>query len=63
MYARLPEREASPFSAEPVREIDFEGDRFAWVLNELSAAAIEFLGPMMWAALIVLFIQAEFFGS
>jgi hypothetical protein len=58
-----PEREPSPFSAERAREVDFEADRLARALNELSAAAIEFLGPMMWAALIVLLIQAEFFGS
>ncbi len=53
MFARFPEREPSPFSPEPASEIDFEGDRVAWVLYEASAAVIEFFGPMMWAALIM----------
>lgn len=61
MYAWFPERKPSPFSSELANEIDFEGDRIAWVLYRVSAAVIEFFGPMMWAALVVLFIEAEFF--
>ena len=62
MYARFPEREPSPFSAEAASEIDFAGDRLVPVLYEVSGAVIELLGPVMWAALIVLFIEAEFFA-
>ncbi len=61
MYARFPERERLPFSAEPASEIDFAGDSLAQALYEISAVVIEFVGPMMWAALIVLSIEADFF--
>jgi hypothetical protein len=62
MYTRFPERDPSPFSAEAASKIDFAGDHLVPVLHEVSAAVIELLGPAMWAALIVLFIEAEFFA-
>jgi hypothetical protein len=62
MYTRFPEREPSPFYAATASEIDFAGDRLVPVLHEVSGAVIELLGPVMWAALIVLFIDAEFFS-
>ena len=40
MYARFPEGEPWPFSAEQANEIDFAGDRLTLVLYELSGAVI-----------------------
>ena len=49
---------ASP--AERLGELDFASQPLIAVLYMISVALVEFFGPMFWAALIVLFIQAEF---
>ena len=46
--------------AERLGELDFADQPLIIVLYTMSAALIEFFGPMFWAVLIVLFIQAEF---
>ena len=49
---------ASP--AERLGGLDFADQPLIAVLYIISAALVEFFGPMFWAALIMLFIQAEF---
>jgi len=48
-------------SAHPVPGLDFTDHPFIALLYDISGALMELLGPMFWAALIVLFIQAELF--
>jgi hypothetical protein len=48
---------ASP--AERLGELDVADQPLLAVLHTISAALVEFFGPMFWAALIVLLIQAE----
>jgi hypothetical protein len=60
MHARYPKREPMAFPAEQPGELDFADQPLFAVLYTISAALFEFFGPMFWAALIVLFIQAEF---
>jgi hypothetical protein len=59
MHARYPERERIAFPAERLGGLDFADQPLLAVLYMISAALVEFFGPMFWAALIVLFIQAE----
>jgi hypothetical protein len=59
MHARYPERERVAFPAEQRGELDFADQPLIAVPYTISAALVEFFGPMFWAALIVLFIQAE----
>lgn len=49
---------ASP--AERRGGLDFANQPLIAVLYMISAALVELFGPMFWAMLIVLFIQAEF---
>jgi hypothetical protein len=60
MHARYPERERVASPAERLGELDFADQPLIAVLYMISAALVEFFGPMFWAVLIVLFIQAEF---
>lgn len=46
--------------AERLGELDFADQPLIAVPYTISAALVEFFGPMFWAVLIVLFIQAEF---
>ena len=58
-----PEPEGLPALAEQPREIDF-GDRSDMAaLHQVCAELMMLIGPMLWAALIVLFIKAEFFAQ
>jgi hypothetical protein len=58
-----PDTEESPGSAERPREIDFS-DHARWAaLHRVCAELMMFIGPTLWAALIVLFIWAEFFAK
>jgi hypothetical protein len=60
MHARYPERERVASPAERLGGLDFADQPLIAVLYMISAALVEFFGPMFWAVLIVLFIQAEF---
>jgi hypothetical protein len=60
MHARYPEREPIASPAERLGGLDFGDQPLIAVLYTISAALVEFFGPIFWAALIVLFIQAEF---
>jgi hypothetical protein len=60
MHAQYPEREPMAAPAEQPGELDVADQPLLAVLYAISAALVEFFGPMFWAALIVLFIQAEF---
>jgi hypothetical protein len=55
------EPEKSPASAEQPREIEFRDHPAIAALNEVCAELMILVGSMLWAALIVLFIWAEFF--
>jgi hypothetical protein len=62
--ALLPHRPgAIPVPDEPVREIDLSDQPTVALIYGVFAALMEMLGPMFWAALIVLFIQAELFTN
>jgi hypothetical protein len=56
-----PESEESPASTELLREIDYRGHPGIAALNRICAELMIVVGPMLWAALMVLFIWAEFF--
>jgi hypothetical protein len=43
-------------------EVDFHGRPMLGVLYALSGIAIDLFGPIFWAMLIVLLVQAELFG-
>lgn len=60
MHARYLERERVAFPAEQRGELNFADQPLIDILYMISAALVEFFGPMFWAVLIVLFIQAEF---
>ena len=60
MYAQYPEREPTASPAKRLGGLDFVDQPLIAVLYIISAALVEFFGPMFWAALIMLFIQAEF---
>jgi hypothetical protein len=60
MHAPYPERERVAFPARRLGEMDFAGQPLLAVLYMISAALVELVGRMFWAALTVLFIQAEF---
>jgi hypothetical protein len=55
-----PEPEELPASAEHPHEIDFGDHPGIAALNRICAELMMLVGPMLWAALIVLFIWAEF---
>jgi hypothetical protein len=48
-----------PLSAQRAREVDLTAHPAIALLYAVVGAAVELLGPMFWAALIVLFVQAE----
>jgi hypothetical protein len=50
-------------SVEQPREIEFRGRRALAVLYHICGELMMLIGPMLWAALIVLFIWAEFFAK
>ena len=52
-----------PFPFSRVREVDFSDQPVIAGLYAVSGVLMEILGPMFWAALIVLFIQAEQFTN
>jgi hypothetical protein len=56
-----PEPEELPASAEHPYEIDFGDHPGIAALNRICAELMIVVGPMLWAALMVLFIWAEFF--
>ena len=58
-----PHSEDLPTSAERLREIDYGEHPAIEALNRICAELMILLGPMLWAALIVLFIWAEFFAK
>ena len=58
-----PQSEELLASAEPLREIDYGEHPAIEALNRICAELMILLGPMLWAALIVLFIWAEFFAK
>jgi hypothetical protein len=58
-----PESGELPVSGEQLREIDYGEHLAIEVLNRICAELMIFLGPMLWAALIVLFIWAELFAK
>jgi len=51
--------ESFPFPTSRPREVDFCDQPAVAVLYQISGVLMEILSPMFWAALIVLFIQAE----
>jgi hypothetical protein len=51
-----------PLPTGSVREVDFAEQPVIALLYEISAVLMEMLGPLFWAALIVLFLRAEFFA-
>ena len=53
--------ELLPPSAQPVPGLNLADDPVIALLYDISGVLMELLGPMFWAALIVLFIQAELF--
>jgi len=55
--------ESFPFPTSRVREVDFADQPVIAVLYAVSGVLMEILGPMFWAALIALFIQAELFTN
>jgi hypothetical protein len=55
--------ESFPFPTSRVREVDFSDQPAIAVLYGVTGVLMEVFGPMFWAALIVLFIQAELFTN
>jgi len=51
--------ESFPLPTSGPCEIDFSDQPVVAVLYQISGVLMEILGPMFWAALIALFIQAE----
>jgi hypothetical protein len=58
-----PETEKFAASCEHPREIDFGDHPVVAALYRICAELMILVGPMLWAALIVLFIWAEFFAK
>ena len=58
-----PEFEGLPASAEHARDIDFSDHPRIAALNRICAQLMIVVGPMLCAALIVLFIWSEFFTN
>jgi len=58
-----PQSEELPASAEQLREVDYGKHPAIEALNRICAELMILVGPMLWAALIVLFIWAEFFAK
>jgi hypothetical protein len=44
-------------------EVDLHGRPMLAALYALAGAAIDLFGPIFWATLVVLFVQAELFGK
>ena len=61
MYSHPIDPESFPYPTSRVREVDFSEQPVIAVIYEISRVLMEMLGPMFWAALIVLFTQAELF--
>ena len=56
-------REGLTATAERPREIDFSGHPGTVALNRICTELMILIGPMLWAALIVLFLWAEFLAQ
>ena len=56
-----PQSEALTASTEQPHEIDFTGRPALAALHRICAELMMLIGPMLWAALIVLVMWAEFF--
>jgi hypothetical protein len=59
----FPERERAQFVQLHRARIDFPERGGLALLYTISDALVELLGPMFWAMLIVLFVQAELFSK
>ena len=59
MLSHLIDLQSLPFPTSRVREVDFSDRPVIALLYAVSGVLMEVLGPMFWAALIVLFVQAE----
>ena len=55
-----PQSEELPVSAEQLREVDYGGHPAIEAINRICTELMILVGPMLWAALMVLFIWAEF---
>ena len=55
--------ESFPFPTSRVRVVDFSDQPAIAVLYGVAGVLMEILGPMFWAALFVLLIQAELFTN
>jgi hypothetical protein len=55
--------ESFPLPTSGVREVDLSDQPVIALLYAISAVLMEILGPMFWAALILLFIHAELFTN
>lgn len=63
MHSHPIDPELFPFPTSRVREVDFSDQPVIALLYAVSGVVMEILGPMFWAALIVLFSQAELFTN
>ena len=57
------DREPLPRTTQRSGEIDFADQPAIAVLYIIAGGLMEFFGPIFWAALIVLFVQAEIFAQ
>ena len=55
--------ESFPFPTTGIREVDYSDQPVVARLYAVSGVLMEILGPIFWAALIVLFIQSELFTT
>ena len=63
MAFRYPESEELLGSPKHPREIDFSDHPGLAALHRICAELMMFIGPLLWAGLIVLFIWAEFLAK
>ena len=56
------EAEDTYFPVERARDVGLANSPAMATLHEVCAKLMMLIGPMMWAALIVLFVEAEFFA-
>jgi hypothetical protein len=63
MESFVTDREPLQRATQRSGEIDFADQPAIAVLYVIAGGLMEFFGPMFWAALIVLFVQAEIFAQ
>ena len=63
MAVRYPDSEELLGSAEHLRRIEFSDHPGLAAFHRICAELMMFIGPMLWAALIIVFIWAEFFAK